>query len=117
MATLISILTVSWGLAPSGPGRKPGVGLEAVTPARTGPPEAEGSSSAEPSPASAQGSLLLHSHGLSEAGPRQLLQLPQRLQPVDMGRARRVRPGRRWDKASVGLGLLSILCFAASTFP
>ena len=22
-----------------------------------------------------------------------------------------------WDKASVGLGLLSILCFAASTFP
>lgn len=53
----------------------------------------------------------LHSHGLSEAGPRQLLQLPQRLQPVDMGRARRVRPGRLGQgQRGLGLALHPLLC-------
>lgn len=53
----------------------------------------------------------LRSHGLSEAGPRQLLQLPQRLQPVDMGRARRVRPGRLGQgQRGPGLALHPLLC-------
>uniref|UniRef100_A0AC11CXL8 Solute carrier family 66 member 1 n=1 Tax=Ovis aries TaxID=9940 RepID=A0AC11CXL8_SHEEP len=71
----------------------------------------------EPSPASAQGSLPPSTAMVSvKLGPANFSSCPngssQWIWDV-LGEC--AQDG--WDKASVGLGLLSILCFAASTFP
>uniref|UniRef100_A0A8C0MSE0 Lysosomal amino acid transporter 1 homolog n=1 Tax=Canis lupus familiaris TaxID=9615 RepID=A0A8C0MSE0_CANLF len=55
--------------------------------------------------------VVARSHGLEEGGLRQLLRLPQRLPPVDMGRVRRMCPG--WlgrGQRGPGLDLHSLFC-------